>query len=109
MVACYANRLAVAKILLGRGAALDATSKRGLTAFDLARERKHTEVVGLLKEVAKQRGVVLQSARPTEALWRAAEAGRANEVKQILIDHKRAQVDARMPEVLSAILGHLNA
>lgn len=108
MVACYANRLAVAKILLGRGAALDATSKRGLTAFDLARERKHTEVVGLLKEVAKQRGVVLQSARPTEALWRAAEAGDANEVKQLIL-HKRAQVDARMPEVLSAILGHLNA
>ena len=108
MVACYANRLAVAKILLGRGAALDATSKRGLTAFDLARERKHTEVVGLLKEVAKQRGVVLQSARPTEALWRAAEAGAANEVQQLIL-HKRAQVDARMPEVLSAILGHLNA
>jgi len=115
MAACYANRLAVAKILLGRGAALDATSKRGLTAFDLARERKHTEVVGLLKEVAKQRGVVLQSARPTEALWRAAEAGRANEVKQILIDHKRAQVDARMPETgktalhVACALGHVEA
>jgi len=113
MAACYANRLAVAKILLGRGAALDATSKRGLTAFDLARERKHTEVVGLLKEVAKQRGMVLQSARPSEALWRAAEAGDANEVKQLIL-HKRAQVDARMPETgktalhVACALGHVD-
>lgn len=71
MVACWWGYLDVVKVLVGRGANLSATNMHGLTAFDIANERRHHGILEYLVEVSGgrplfKRAVELPVLNPTD-------------------------------------------
>jgi len=99
MFACYNGQEAVCTKLLGLSASLNEASIKGLTAYDLAKARRQTAIVTILEQVAKERGVALQTSDPNETLWRAAEAGEdGSTIKEIIVT-KKPNIEARDPKV----------